>query len=87
MAQSTGIPAFRAQRIGPLRWCLLAIWAGASFGTCYFARDLQGGAHDSSRAYEWAGQGLLIVFIAVVLVNAMAPGRRNAHEAGTDAGG
>lgn len=57
--------------VGRLRSFLLFIWAIASFGTCYFARDLPLGGDGQPLAYALAGQGILIVFIVLVVVNAM----------------
>jgi len=40
--------------LGWIRGVLLAIWAAASFGTCFFARDLQGFFGGPSLAYGLA---------------------------------
>jgi len=56
--------------LGVARLVLLGIWAVASFGTCYFARELHWGQEGRPLAYPVAGQGLLILFIAIVVVNA-----------------
>jgi putative solute:sodium symporter small subunit len=60
----------KPHRLGVVRIVLLCVWASASFGTCYFARELQWGPAGRPLAYAVAGQGLLILFIAIVLVNA-----------------
>jgi len=56
--------------LGPVRLTLLLLWAAASFGTCYFARDLQVLLGRPLQAYGLAAQGILIVFIVLVLFNA-----------------
>lgn len=62
-----------------MRLALLLLWAAASFGTCYFARDLQAllalpGLRLQS--YGLAAQGILIVFIVLVVFNAWYFNRR-----------
>lgn len=56
--------------LGPVRLVLLLLWAAASFGTCYFARDVQTLLGRPLQAYGLAAQGILIVFILLVLFNA-----------------
>ena len=53
-----------------MRLGLLLLWAGVSFGTCYFARDLQALLQERMQAYGLAAQGILIAFIVLVLINA-----------------
>jgi putative solute:sodium symporter small subunit len=72
------------QRLGGLRIGLLTLWATASFGTCYFARDLPFGAASRGLAYELAGQGVLIVFIVLVIANAVVFNRRCTMEDAAD---
>lgn len=55
-------------RLGGLRLVLLAAWGAASFGLCWFARDLP---QQGAVAYAWAGQGVLIAFIVLVVANAV----------------
>ncbi|MCZ2499239.1 DUF4212 domain-containing protein [Xylophilus sp. Kf1] len=69
--QATAAPA----ALGAIRLALLLVWAVASFGTCYFARDLQA-ALPSLSAYGLAAQGILIVFILLVVFNAWFFDRR-----------
>jgi len=59
------------QVLGIKRIVLLLVWGLSSFGTCFFARDLQAGGPGQPWAYAIAGQGLLILFIALVIVNAV----------------
>jgi putative solute:sodium symporter small subunit len=68
-------------RLGPIRCALLLAWASASFGSCYFARDLQALLGPELPVYSLAAQGLLIVFIVVVVVNAIVFNRGATHEA------
>lgn len=54
-----------------LRLLLLAAWAAASFGCCFFARDLQFAIVGGWPAHYWmAAQGAMLVFIAIVAVYA-----------------
>ncbi|QHJ00552.1 DUF4212 domain-containing protein [Xylophilus rhododendri] len=79
----------RIHRLGGLRILLLAVWAAAAFGTCWFARALPGdGQGGQPLAYALAGQGLLIVFIVLVVLNAIVFNRRDARaqQAGAGAG-
>ena len=69
-------------RLGPVRCALLAAWALASFGTCYFARDLQALLGPRLPVYGLAAQGILIVFIGVVVLNAVVFNRSAPQEAG-----
>ncbi len=62
--------------LGPVRLVLLLLWAAASFGTCYFARDLQTLLGRPLQSYGLAAQGILIVFIVLVLFNAWYFNRR-----------
>jgi putative solute:sodium symporter small subunit len=72
---------YRAPRAGPLRLVLLSIWALASFGGCYFARDIDALAGGRPLAYWFAAQGVLIIFIALVVIYATVLNRTEAHEA------
>ncbi|WPB58131.1 sodium/substrate symporter small subunit [Xylophilus sp. GOD-11R] len=65
-------------RLGAVRLALLVVWFAASFGLCWFARDLP---QQGAVAYAWAGQGVLIVFIVLVIANAVIFNRRDAAEA------
>ncbi len=62
-------------RYWPLRGALLLLWAAASFGVCYFARELFAIA-GQPLGYWLAGQGVLLVFIAIVVVYATVVNRR-----------
>ncbi len=65
----------------PLRAALLAVWAVASFGVCYFARSL-GFMVQGWPVNVWmAGQGALGVFLLVVVAYAVGTGRSDRREA------
>lgn len=66
-----------------MRLALLLLWAAASFGTCYLARDLQALLGQRLQAYGLAAQGILIVFIVLVVANAWY---FNRHQPEADAG-
>ena len=70
------IPALplRSQR-WPLKLFLLAIWAAASFGACYFARDLQFMVVDWPFGFWMAAQGSVLVFLLIVVVHAWVMNR------------
>jgi putative solute:sodium symporter small subunit len=62
-------------RYWPLRAGLLLVWAAASFGVCYFARDLFV-LLGQPLGYWMASQGVLVVFILIVVVYATVVNRR-----------
>lgn len=55
-----------------LKTGLLLVWALVSFGVCFFARDLQYAVAGWPLGYWIASQGALLVFIAIVVVYAVA---------------
>jgi putative solute:sodium symporter small subunit len=59
-------------RVLALKAALLALGAAASFGVCYFARDLQFMVGPWPFAFWMAAQGGVIVFIAILAVYAWA---------------
>lgn len=59
-------------RVLALKAGLLALWALASFGVCFFARDLQFSVGPWPFGYWFAAQGALLAFIAIVVVYAWA---------------
>lgn len=65
--------------IGPQHWplkaVLLVVWALASFGACYFARDLQFLVAGWPFGFWMAAQGAVLVFLAIVVVHAWAMNR------------
>jgi putative solute:sodium symporter small subunit len=71
---------YRAPRAGPLRLVLLSIWALTAFGGCYFARDIDALAGGRPLAYWFAAQGVLIIFIALVVIYATVLNRMEARE-------
>lgn len=58
-----------------LKGALLTVWAMASFGVCFFARDLLFSVGDWPVGFWMASQGAVFVFLAVVVVYAMAMSR------------
>ena len=70
-------------RVLRLKAGLLAVWALVSFGTCYFARDLQFGIGPWQFSYWMAAQGALLAFIAIVVVYTWCMGRLAPHDAAT----
>lgn len=58
-----------------LKGVLLAVWFMASFGVCYFARHLLFSVGDWPVGFWMASQGAVFVFLAVVVVYAMAMSR------------
>jgi putative solute:sodium symporter small subunit len=50
-----------------LKAALLLVWALASFGACYFARDLTLMVAGWQLGYWMAAQGAVLVFIAIVV--------------------
>lgn len=65
--------------LGEQRWSLklvlLAVWVIASFGACYFARDLEFMVAGWPFGYWMAAQGAVLVFLAIVVVHAWAMNR------------
>jgi putative solute:sodium symporter small subunit len=66
-------------RVLALKAALLAVWAAASFGVCFFARDLQFRIGPWPFDFWMAAQGSVLVFIAIVVTYAtvmrrLAPG-------------
>ena len=53
-------------RVLALKAALLAIWAAASFGVCFFARDLQFLVARWPFGYWMAAQGAVLMFIGIV---------------------
>ncbi|AEG93514.1 DUF4212 domain-containing protein [Ramlibacter tataouinensis] len=70
----------RTSRLAVLRAGLLLAWAIASFGVCFFARELQFTLGDWPFSYWMMAQGAIIVFTLVLAVDAWAVNR---SEAGT----
>ena len=58
-----------------LKAALLVVWALASFGVCFFARDLLFSVGDWPVGLWIASQGAVFVFIAVVVAYAWAMSR------------
>jgi putative solute:sodium symporter small subunit len=73
-------------RVLALKAALLAIWAVASFGVCFFARDLQFRIGPWPFDFWMAAQGTVIVFIVIValyasLMKRLAPGDTEPQQA------
>lgn len=60
-----------------LRVVLLVVWAVASFGVSWFARDLQHLVAGWPFNFWFAAQGAVLVFLAIVVVYAIM---KNHHE-------
>ncbi|HQD15844.1 MAG TPA: DUF4212 domain-containing protein [Ottowia sp.] len=58
-----------------LRAALLLLWAAASFGVAFFARDLSQVVAGWPLNYWWLAQGGVLLFIGVVMVYAWWMGR------------
>ena len=74
-------------RVLALKAGLLVVWAGVSFGACFFARDLQVLAGRWPFAYWMGAQGVVLVFIAIVgayawAMQRLAPADAEAARAG-----
>jgi putative solute:sodium symporter small subunit len=66
-------------RVLALKAALLLVWAGASFGVCFFARDLQFRMGPWPFDFWMAAQGTVLVFIGIVagyavVMKRLAPG-------------
>lgn len=59
-------------RVLALKGGLLAVWALATFGFCWFARDLQFVVAGWPFDYWMAAQGAVLMFIAIVAVYSAA---------------
>jgi putative solute:sodium symporter small subunit len=59
-------------RVLALKAVLLAVWAVAGFGACFFARDLQFRLGPWPFDFWMAAQGGVLVFIAIVAFYAAA---------------
>ena len=71
-----------------LKGVLLLVWALVSFGICFFARNLQWMVAGWPLAYWMASQGAVLVFMAIVLVYAVAMShfeRQDAQQAAASA--
>lgn len=64
-----------ADTLGWLRTVLLLVWACASFGLMFFARDLQMRVGAWPFSFWLASQGLLVVFVLIVFVYAWVANR------------
>lgn len=65
----------RDRRVLTLKLALLAVWAGVSFGSSFFARDLEFTVLGWPFGYWFAAQGAMLAFIAIVVVYAWAMNR------------
>lgn len=61
---------------GGLRVVLLAIWATASFGVSWFARDLDQVFAGWPFNFWFAAQGAVLVFLAIVIIYARVRNRQ-----------
>lgn len=71
-------------RVLALKLGLLALWAGVSFGSVFFARSLDFTVLGWPFGYWLAAQGALLAFVAIVAVNAWAMQRLQPGDAVPD---
>lgn len=69
------IPDTHDTRHLQLKAALLLAWAVFSFGVCFFARDLEFTVAGWPVNYWMAGQGCVLVFMAIVVAYAWAMNR------------
>ena len=72
------------RRVLALKAGLLAVWAAVSFGTTFFARDLQFSVAHWPFSYWFAAQGALLTFIAIVAFYAWAMRRLQPEDDATE---
>lgn len=63
-------PPQRYHAVAVVRALLLLVWAAASFGVTFFARDLNQVLAGWPVNFWWAAQGGVLVFLAVVMLYA-----------------
>jgi cation/acetate symporter len=71
-------PAAKKKEVSGAAWlraALLLLWAAASFGVAFFARDLSQVVAGWPLNYWWLAQGGVLLFIGVVMVYAWWMGR------------
>ena len=68
-------PTQLATRVTRLRLALIALWASVTFGTAYFARDLNFMWLDRPFGFWMAAQGSVLIFLAITIVYAMLVNR------------
>ena len=64
-------PAAKKKEVSGAAWlraALLLLWAAASFGVAFFARDLNQVVAGWPLNYWWLAQGGVLLFIGVVMV-------------------
>ena len=71
-------------RVLALKLGLLALWAGVSFGSVFFARSLDFTVLGWPFGYWLAAQGALLAFVAIVAVYAWAMQRLQPEDAIAD---
>ena len=74
---SEGEPPQQLRSPDRLRLLLLAIWATASFGVCWFARDLAHVILGWPFNFWFAAQGAVLVFLEIVIIYATIRNRRD----------
>jgi len=75
------IPQTVDTRCWRLKSALFALWIAASFGACFYARELRLTVAGWPFDYWMAAQGTVLVFIGIVAVYAWAMNRVEATEA------
>ncbi len=70
-----------APRLGGIRIALLLLWAAASFGIAFFARDLRAAVAGWPVNFWFSAQGAVLVFIAILACYAWARNRQGGDPA------
>ena len=65
-------PENQDPRVLALKAGLLVVWAAASFGACFFARDLQFMLGSWPFGYWMAAQGAVLIFIVILVAYSAA---------------
>jgi len=71
------LPA-QPRRFNRFRLVLLAVWAAASFGVSWFARDLQLVVSGWPINFWFAAQGAIVLFLTLVVLYAIIMNRKDA---------
>ena len=68
-------PTQFALRVTRLRWALLVVWATTTFGTSFFAHDLNVLWLGRPFGFWMAAQGSVLMFLAITVVYALLVNR------------
>ncbi|WP_423456017.1 DUF4212 domain-containing protein [Ottowia sp. VDI28] len=81
-ARELGKTTAESRSFDGLRVLLLVVWAVASFGVSWFARDLQQVVAGWPFNFWFAAQGAVLVFLGIVVVYAIVKNREERKRAG-----